>query len=906
MNFAYMGAVIDSRHSNIAFYECSFSHNSAKLNGGIGLFKTSVVLVRNCNFTGNKAFEKAGGVFYAERSTVQMNFSYFNGNEAYNLGGVTRISKSNVSITECTFIGNGATSGVGRGGVMYYADNTFVKFCNTKFYSNRAYAGGAVSSNTGSVLHLTNKNLFVGNSAHYGGAIQVQFSLFTCNCTLLIINNNASWGAFIFLHSGGKIDGKFTYKNNTGSLLVFDSEISASGDIQFKNNVPEELLENYAGVNEGGGITSILSTVYLQEKVKFLHNKAINGGGILAISSRIVVSGKLSLTENRVSDTGGAIYVYHSVIWIVRGEATLANNRAFYKGGGVHLVSSSLVLVTRNKELSCINFRSNLAKLGGGVCLEESSRLYTTTDKVVIEFTNNRADFGGAIFVSDDTNNGTCTSSEYTLTNTAESDCFFQSIRYNPYGSNSRTSNIIKTHISFSGNTANTSGAILYGGLLDRCTVNVFDRKAYMKIMYSSQPNFTRGILNYTSSDAVRVCFCERIEAEVNCSYQPEPVQIVKGRNFTLYVAAVDHVNHTLNHVTIHSYLSHKDSRLGKGQKAQTTDSLKCSVLTFRAYTVLKKEVMIVYPNGPCRDANMSRRSVLIEFLPCICPVGFEPSKTDLYTCSCKCHSKLLKFVTSCNQSTKEVHRRRDAWITALNYSDKTNYFIHPHCPFDYCFPPTVDVVINLNEPTGSDAQCNHHRSGLLCSMCKPGLSLSLGSSQCVPCPKYWPALFIVIILSALLAGIILVCLILVLNLTVAIGTLNGIIFYANVVIANKSIFLPFQNQNFFSVMVSWLNLDIGFNTCFFKGMDAYTKTWIDFLFSVYLIALVAGVILICQYSKKICLPFREEKSSCYIGHTDPIFIHKTCSKYHQFSGICYFEISRWFQGTGMAPRCHC
>ena len=372
-----------------------------------------------------------------------------------------------------------------------------------------------------------------------------------------------------------------------------------------------------------------------------------------------------------------------------------------------------------------------------------------------------------------------------------------------------------------------------------------------MKIMYSSQPNFTRGILNYTSSDAVRVCFCERIEAEVNCSYQPEPIQVVKGRNFTLYIAAVDHVNHTLNHVTIHSYLSHKDSRLGKGQKVQTTVSLKCSVLTFRAYTVLNKEIMIIYPNGPCRDANMSRRSVIIEFLPCICPVGFEPSKTDLYTCSCECHSKLFKFVTSCNQSTKVVHRRGDAWITALNYSGKMDYFIHPHCPFDYCLPPIVDIGINLNEPTGSDAQCSHHRSGLLCSVCKPGLSLSLGSSQCVHCPKYWPALFIVIILSTLLAGIILVCLVLVLNLTVAIGTLNGIVFYANVVIANKSIFLPFQNPNFYSVMVSWLNLDIGFNTCFFKGMDAYAKTWIDFLFSVYIIALVAGVILICQYSEK-------------------------------------------------------
>ena len=853
MNFAYMGAVIESRHSNVSFYECSFLNNTAKLNGGIGLFKTSTVFVKNCNFTGNKAFEKAGGVFYAERSRIQMNFSYFYGNEAYNLGGVTKISKSNVFVTDCTFIANSATSEVGRGGVMYYAKNNFAELCNTKFYSNRAYGGGAVSSNTGSVLHLKSNNLLIGNSAHYGGAIQVQFSIFTCNCTLSVISNTGSWGALTFLHSNGKIDGKFTYKNNTGSLLAFDSEISAIGDIQFKNSAPEELSGNYAGVNEGGGITSILSTVHLQGKVKFSHNQAINGGGIVAISSRIVISGQLSATDNYVSDTGGGVYAYHSVIIIVHGKAALTNNRAFYKGGGIHLVSSSLVLVTRNKDQSSIDFNSNLAKLGGGVCLEESSKLYTTTDEVVIEFTSNKADFGGAIYVSDDTNNGTCTSNEGTLTNTAESDCFFQSVRYNPYGSNSRTSNTIKTHISFSGNTANISGAFLYGGLLDRCTVNVFERKAYIKIMYSSQPNFTEGILNYTSSDAVRICFCETKEAEVDCSYQPNVIQVVKGRNFTLNVAAVDHVNHTLNHVTIHSYLSHKDSRFGKGQKAQTTDSvsLKCSVLTFRSYTALENETMIMYPSGPCRDASKSRRTVRIEFLPCVCPVGFEPSRTDLYTCNCECHPKLLKFVTSCNKWTALVHRKGDAWITALNYSNNTDYFIHPHCPFDYCLPPTVDVGINFTVPTGSDAQCNHHRSGLLCSMCKPGLSLSLGSSQCVPCPKYWPAVLLIIILSALLAGVILVWLVLVLNLTVAIGTLNGIVFYANVIAANKSIFLPFQNPNFHSVVVSWLNLDIGFNTCFFEGMDAYTKTWIEFLFSVYVIALVAGVILICEYSEK-------------------------------------------------------
>ena len=863
-NFAYMGAVIESRHCDVYFYKCNFSQNTAKLNGGYGLFKTSTVILKNCNFMRNQAYEKAGGVFYADRSVIVMNESYFYANKAYNLGGVSRISKSYVNISQCTFTGNGATSETGRGGVMYYAQSNFVQIINTKFYHNKAYAGGAISMNTGSELHLKNDNLFIGNSAHYGGAVQVQFSLFRCNCTLSIIGNTASWGVFIFLHSSGKISGKFIYKNNIGSLLAFDSEISTSGNILFKSNNPEEILANYAGVNEGGGITSILSTVTLQGKIKIEQNQAINGGGILAISSRImVISGQLSATENYATDTGGGVYIYHSELIIVRGSASLSYNQALYKGGGIHLISSSLILVTRNREQGSIYFYSNLAKIGGGICLEESSKVYTTTDeKIIIKFIDNEAEFGGAIYVSDDTNNGTCTSSEHTLTTTSESDCFFQSIQYHPYSGNSRISSVIENHMLFSGNSANTSGAILYGGLLDRCTINVFDKKAYIKILYSSQPNFTHGILNYTSSDAVRVCFCKSSDAEVDCSHQPQPIQVIKGRNFSLNIAAVDHVNHTLNHITIHSYLSHKDSRLGKGQKAQTTYSLKCTLLTFRAYTSLEKEVLIIYPEGPCKDANKSRRSVSVEFLPCVCPVGFEPSKTDLYTCKCGCHSKVQKFTTNCNASTTLVHRKGDVWITALNYTNKIDYFIHPHCPFDYCFPPTVDVGINLNEPTGADVQCNHHRSGILCSVCEPGLSLSLGSSQCISCPKYWPALFIVITVSALLAGIVLVWLVLMLNLTVAIGTLNGIVFYANVIAANKSIFLPFQKPNFHSIVISWLNLDIGFNACFFKGMDAYAKTWIEFLFSVYIITLVAGVIFICEHSKRF---------SSLIGKRNPI-----------------------------------
>ena len=80
-----------------------------------------------------------------------------------------------------------------------------------------------------------------------------------------------------------------------------------------------------------------------------------------------------------------------------------------------------------------------------------------------------------------------------------------------------------------------------------------------------------------------------------------------------------------------------------------------------------------------------------------------------------------------------------------------------------------------------------------------------------------WYRNLIGIAIAAFIAGIALVIFMLVLNMTVAVGTLNGILFYANVVAANTdTYFLPFTAPDFVTVFISWLNLDIGFDTCFF------------------------------------------------------------------------------------------
>ncbi len=63
--------------------------------------------------------------------------------------------------------------------------------------------------------------------------------------------------------------------------------------------------------------------------------------------------------------------------------------------------------------------------------------------------------------------------------------------------------------------------------------------------------------------------------------------------------------------------------------------------------------------------------------------------------------------------------------------------------------------------------------------------------------------------------------------------------------------FLSFSSPNFVTVFISWLNLDTGFDICFFKGMDKYDKVQIQLVFPIYIIFLVIIVIILSECSTK-------------------------------------------------------
>ena len=124
-------------------------------------------------------------------------------------------------------------------------------------------------------------------------------------------------------------------------------------------------------------------------------------------------------------------------------------------------------------------------------------------------------------------------------------------------------------------------------------------------------------------------------------------------------------------------------------------------------------------------------------------------------------------------------------------------------------------------------------------------LSLVLGSDQCLNCSNT----YLLLLLPFAVAGVVLVAFIKLLDITVSSGFINGLIFYSNIVKVNEHIFLPHRTTNPITLFISWFNLDLGIETCFYDGLDAYAKAWLQFVFPFYLWCIAGLIIISARYS---------------------------------------------------------
>ena len=883
----YGGVMRIYQGSTSVIKDSNFWENRANLDGGVvAVYRSSTADIITSNFSRNVA--SFGGVFTVYRSVVNLNDSLFYYNTGEFAGVIRLLEGSRLWTTKSDFRYNSATFG----GVLYceggnitihssyfernhgnsysgviYADHAgTVVFNYTTFVTNSGGFYGGVMSLFSSTRATIDSCDFHSNTAGYnGGCVYVEHATaISLNSTFSSIYSNFHGGVF-YVFQGSVIIDSSRFSNcqsgNNGGVISLETECLLS--------ITNSNLTGNEARGFGGAISAIQRSRITLANNTFLLNRArLNGGAVATSASHVVVQG-CNLDSNVASGYGGALAIeaYSTVDFYPNddfacevSESTLNNNSAISQsGGGIYLSLSNLTvnekLIANNNEAyvdgggilasnshivirNALDIVNNTARHGGGLNLKNSEINSTLiadgNPGPILNFESNIADYGAALFVDD----STCAS----LT---ASRCFFASITDNGFKFN------------FTDNNALVNGENLYGGLLDRCVLDentVLDQNTNALSHFISISNLRRPNFSTVSSDPVNLCFCEK--GKPNCSVQRMVVNVTTGEPFSFSLAAVDQVRLP---VTAILFSTLHELGLPENQTIQKLNDM-CQDVKYQVIfptTSTSSYELSLNVGGQCNNSNFSKLTAEIQLQECECAPGFMP-EAGTFSCTCICDNEddnFKRYVQVCDADTQSIIRQGLFWITYLQdnlESDNTSkYLISPYCPIDYCQPPSVLVPVRLYLRNGSDAQCDNNRGGVLCGSCLPSYSLSLGGSTCIECPDDWYGLFVGITIAAFFGGIFVVFLVLVLNLTVSIGSFNSIIFYANIINVNRSIYFRQNGLTFASVFISWLNLEMGFDTCYYEGMNMYAKTWIQLAFPVYLFILVVIVIWLSSCSSK-------------------------------------------------------
>ena len=245
------------------------------------------------------------------------------------------------------------------------------------------------------------------------------------------------------------------------------------------------------------------------------------------------------------------------------------------------------------------------------------------------------------------------------------------------------------------------------------------------------------------------------------------------------------------------------------------------------------------------------------------CPPGFQLSPSNNAT-TCDCNQLLLNHHFQCTITVRAIK-------SEITYKSPTNNYwmgylgqqlvISDHCPSHYCntVNSTISTTGLITEDINTTIQCdpNSNRQGILCSQCTPGTSSQFGSFQCTQCTFAG----LLLVPFGAVAGIVLILLLFLFNFTVLQGDIIGIAFYANVVGIMDEFLLKYSVRPFY-IILALINLGLGFETCFFDGMDEFSKAIAHFIFPFYLITLIIIITIVSHnFKQTVCFQYLARKS---------------------------------------------
>ena len=816
-----VGAIYAQANTLLSFNGTSnFTHNSAKVGGAVVTADNVTVTFNGTNnFTSNSA-SHSGGAILAVSNTL-LNFigtNEFTHNSAEQNGGAIFA----ITNTSLTFIGTNNfthnSAGI-EGGAVVTANNSVLTFNGTNnFINNSANNGGAIYAVTHTSLTFIGTSNFTHNSAGIeGGAVVTADNVIvTFNGTNNFTSNSASdSGGAIFAVSNTLLNFIGTNEFSCNSAEQEGGAVVTANNSVLTFNGTNYFINNTA--NSGGAIFAVTDTslIFIGTS-NFTHNSAgIKGGAVLIADNGVLTFNGTNNFINNSANNGGAIFAVFHASSCFTGTSSFSNNSAI-QGGAIS--GNSNITLTFNGNISFVNNGHNIRDSHGGAMHLAIDSTFFVLPHTIMCWENNYANLGGVIYVLTAIPFIQCNMTQI-ATFIPREKCFFQLPGQN-------LSSGLDVQLVFKNNSADAAGSVLYGGAIDNCGLDAdYSGKVFDKLVHYEADNTASSI----SSDPFRICLC-KLNDHPNCSQSLKTLSAYPGETFQVSVVTVGQ----RDGIVPAAVRSHTDKgRLASSQYIQQTTKM-CTTLN---YTVFSQEdvSLELYPEGPC--STFSAKLFLKLSVSQSCPPGFSLENSSL---SCVCDQVLQKYTNNCNITNGQGQIARESDDTFwVGYDQYHRLSVHPYCPFDNCVSHAVNFSLN-----NTDMQCAYNKSGLLCGACKNEYSLVLGTSHCKQCTNS----HLYLLIPFALMGIALVFLLLVCKLTVATGTLSGLVFYANIVGVNRTIFLPVESL---SVFIAWLNLDFGIKTCFYNGMDAYSKTWLQFVFPVYIWVLVGLMILVSHFSQR-------------------------------------------------------
>ena len=828
-----------------------------------------------------KCTKGRGGLYFATSHNITVE-----GLTVVNCGGVRAAVFQFDSVQSLLFRKNSIQHMTGRGLFVRNSDNVIITNCSYYHTKMNHHGAGGVGieyktqqySNTGYTLELSHCNItkcgYENDITHHGGGLSLETESGFALATVILRNlrlsqNRADFGGNlgIILSSQGKvainisnchISHGYASRCGGGMYIVAETELSFrventnlvenyglyTSEIRYhqrKNltNSRFSLINSSIIHTETYSVTGIKITGFYSiikiMKTKVILRKQKLAGFYVAVSSVALTNCQFERSDSKKA----ILYVKDTNILIT--NCTFSNNTGDYSVIAIDNRSEQYYrinildsTISHNNmtgvTIASCSIKSNelLAHFRGhnviqnnrnaeGAGIKMKSRAQIVVSGVLMLYNNTADKHGGAILVKHP---------------------FFSLQRQYmcTFSFDDTSSSVI-----FSGNRAGQGGSDMYGAILMGCRNG--DRSY---IPYIGHPNETSWYLDSPlmkhlhfsnndrlssmSSDPIMVCFCNTTTNLPDCSDRTHHTQTYPGLEINTSIATVGYYGGT-SPGDVHVSAQHATIVRCYGQN-QTTNCFQLHILLHQntSSTIALVDIRV---DGGLQGWSLSIGVDILE-----CPVGFTKI---LGKCQC---SHLLSNV-QCLLSAKPFKflRSGNSWFAYISNTQCLTGTTN--CPFDYCNRSNVSFDI-----MAPDRQCLANRTGILCGQCQSHLSIMLGSnSRCGSCSNWY--LFLLPVFA--FTGMVLVAVLMFLNLSVSVGTINGLLFYANMVKINEAFFFPNGSVPLVSQFISWLNLDLGIEVCLINGLDGYWNTWLQFAFPAYLFLLMGCIIVGCRCSVWLC-----------------------------------------------------